>query len=149
MPHDGREGLQDLHHDGVFRDRVGFLEAAAGDGVHGRIDGILSALSLLVEYSQAEDLEDGLEGGRGGRSGDVVALDHVQERGHVHGWVDGSPFLLRLEEHGSEGFQGLRYGSVAALVGLVVVRVGRPADHCEDSSDLGVQHAGEAKVFPF
>lgn len=83
MPHDRCQGLQNPHHDRIFCNRIGLLQTAAGDRGHSQIDHISGSVSLLIEYAESDDFEDGLKGARGGRSRDIVTLYHIQKRRHV------------------------------------------------------------------
>lgn len=116
MVHCLRKDLQNLHHHGVFEERIGFLQAASGYDGDNRGDGLPHAGGLLVEDPELEDLEEGGEGDAGGGGGDVIALDDVEERGEVNEGVDRSPFLLGVEDEGAEGLEGLDERAVDGVI---------------------------------
>lgn len=104
MVHDSGEKLKNVHHDGILGVRIGPLEPTGGDGVDDGVNCVLGSGGLLVEDSELENLQYGGERDSGGGGLDVVALNDVEEWGEVDGGVYGPPFLLGVEDQGTQRF---------------------------------------------
>lgn len=132
--------MEDPHHDGVFGDGVGFLEAATGDAVDDGVHGVLGPGGAVVEDAELEDLEEGGEGDGGGGGGDVVGLDDVEEGGEVDGGVDGAPFLVGVEDEGAERSEGIDGSGVETVVGGKVggIEFRGATNESEDGTHFGV-----------
>lgn len=96
--------LQYLHHNSIFGGGVCLLQAAASDRGDGGIYGFPGAEGSVVKDFEFEDLEDGGESQPGGGGGDFLALDDIKKRQDVHRGVEVAPFLLGIEDEGSQGF---------------------------------------------
>lgn len=84
MIHDGGEDLKNSHHDGVFGNRVGFFETAAGDSGDDGFDGVSGAGRAVVENAEFEDFKEGGKGDGGGGRRNVVGLNDVEEGNEIN-----------------------------------------------------------------
>lgn len=107
--------MENPHHDGVLRNRVGFLKAAASDAVDDGVHGVSGAGGPAVEDAHLEDLEEGGEGDGGGGGRDVVGLDDVEEGGEVNRGVDGAPFLVGVEDQRTQRSEGIDGGGIVIV----------------------------------